>query len=144
LGGLIPIAVKHKGKEVRLTESAIIDALFEGELEVLVEEFIRTLVDLAKKIREKKIYPEPLTREEIERFLRQSFGIGSNKEAEYIANKLMEIYCKLTNSEPPLFRRKRFDAYLKYIRSKGEILDLSSSSLFFVLPSDKKVLYFWQ
>jgi len=141
LSGFIPITVRRRGREVRLTESSIIDALFEGELETLVEEFIRVIVDLAKKIREKRIYPEPLTREAIERFLKQSFGIGNSEEAQYIANKLVETYRKIASSRPPLLGKKRFDAYLKYIRDRGEILDLSSNRLFFALPSDKKVLY---
>ena len=141
LGGLIPVAVRHRGKEIRLTESSIIDALFEGELEALVEKFIRTIVDLAKKIREKRIYPEPLTREAIERFLKQSFGIGNSEETQYIANKLMEIYRETTGSYPSPLGSKRFDTYLKHVRNRGEILDPDSNRLFFALPSDKKALY---
>ncbi len=141
LGGLIPITVSHRGREVALTESSIIDALFEGELEEFVEEFLRTILDLARRVRENMIYPEPLTREAVERFLRQSFGIGSYEEAEYIAAKLVEIYKGLAGDQHISFIGRRPDMHLKYVRDRGKILDSGADKLFLALPSDKKVIY---
>ena len=142
LGGLIPVAVKHRGREVSLTESSIIDAIFEGELEEFVEEFLRTILDLARRVRENRIYPEPLTREAVERFLRQSFGIGNYEEAEYIATKLVELYDRIAGTQHRSFTsHRRPDIYLKYVRDRGKILDPDSGKLYLILPSNKKVIY---
>jgi len=141
LGGLIPVVVNHKGREVRLTDSAIIDALFEGELDTLLEEFVEAIVDLARKIREKGIYPKPLERKDIEEFLEQSFGIRNYDEARYIADKLVEAYTTLSKSPVSLAESTRFDVKLNQIRSKGRILDPGSTRLFFALPYDEKTLF---
>ena len=138
LSGFVPLTFKHKGREIKLTESEIIDKLFEGELGEYIEEFIHSIVYLAKKIREKNIYPKPLTRTEIERLLAQSFGIRNTEEANYVAMKLNSIYEGIFRKKLGFFSRKRPDMVLKELRNRGTIL---SNPLFFVLPSDKKVLY---
>ena len=137
LSGFIPLSFRHKGKEVRLTESEIIEKLFEDELSDYVDEFIHAIIDLARKIREKNIYPKPLTREEIERFLEQSFGIRNIEEASYIATKLSEIYKKISKKKLGFFLKKRPDSILKALRNKGDML---SKPLVLALPSNKKLL----
>jgi len=138
LSGFIPLSFKYRGREVKLTESEIIERLFEGKLEEYVEEFIRAIIDLAKKIREKNIYPKPLTRDEIERFLEQSFGIRNIDDAKLIATRLSETYEKISKEKLGIFSRKRPDIILKELESKG---GMPSDFLVFVLPSTKKLLY---
>ncbi len=143
LSGLIPLSFKHKGREVKLTESEVIEAGFEGELEDYVEEFIKSIVELARMIREKSIFPEPLSRADIEQFLFQSFGIKNNEEAYHIATKLRELYEEISGSKiKSAFTKEHPDIILKEVRSRFMYSSVGEDkATVFVLPSEDKKLF---
>ena len=143
LSGLIPLSFKHKGREVKLTESEVIEALFEGELEDYVEDFIRNIIELARIIREKNIFPKPLSRVAIEQFLLQSFGIKNNEEAYRIATKLRELYEEVSGSKiKSAFTKERPDIILKEVRSRCMYSSVGEDkATVFILPSEDKKLF---